>query len=94
MLLEKVKKSLRKSGDHLDDEIIDLIDAAKCDLKLSGVHESKIVDSDPLIIRAITTYCKANFGYDNNEADRFQKSYDMLKMHMTMSIDYTEGVSE
>lgn len=93
MLLDDVKTALRVSGTALDFEVQDLIDAAKADLQLSGVHPSKIIDTDPLIKRAVVVYCKAHFGWDNPEADRFAKSYDMLKQHLTLSTEYTEAVS-
>jgi len=63
-MLEDIKDSLRVSGDDLNLEILDLIEAAKADLILSGVLESKVIDTDPLIKRAVTVYCKANFGYE------------------------------
>jgi len=85
-MLEKIKLALRVSGNIFDLEIQDLIDAAKIDLKISGV--AKINETDALIQRAIIVYCKANFGYDNNEAERFQKSYDMLKQHLSLAGDY------
>lgn len=88
MLLEKIKNALRVDGNDLDEEIQDLIDAAKADLVLSGLKESKIVDTDPLIIRAITTYCKANFGYDIPDAERYQQSYEMIKNHLSLSQEY------
>lgn len=85
-MLEKIKNSLRVSGNAFDVEINDLIEAAKLDLKISGVV--KINDDDALIQRAITVYCKANFGYDNTEAERFQNSYNMLKEHLSLAGDY------
>ncbi len=85
-MLNKVKLSLRISGDMFDSEIQDLIEAALTDLKISGVVNTE--ETDPLILRAVITYCKANFGYDNNEAERFQKSYDMLKQHLSLAGDY------
>lgn len=92
-MLADVKDALRLSGTDLDIEVQDLIDAAKADLQLSGVPADKIVDTDPLIKRAVIVYCKAHFGWDNPEADRFAKSYDMLKMHLTLSAEYTEAVT-
>lgn len=92
-LIDDVKDSLRVDGNDLDGEISDLISAAKADLKLSGVLESKITDTDPLIKRAITVYVKANFGWDNSDADRFTKSYEMLKMHLTLTAEYTEAIT-
>ena len=91
-MLEKIKKSLRITTDELNEEIEDLIEAAKLDLSISGVE--KIEDDDKLIIRAVTLYCKSQFGYDNPEAERFQKTYDSLKTHLSMSSDYKEGEGE
>lgn len=90
-MLESVKRALRVTISDFDEEIQDLIDAAKRDLEIAGVAKDKIVDTDKLIRRAIITYCKANFGYDNPEAERFQQSYDMLKMHLSLSSDYQAG---
>lgn len=47
---------------------------------------------DPLLKRAITLYCKANFGYDNPDAERFAESYHMLKIHLALSSEYTEVI--
>jgi uncharacterized phage protein (predicted DNA packaging) len=93
-MLEDVKSALRVDGDDLDTEIQDLIDAAKADLQLSGVHKDKVVDTDPLIKRAIIVYCKANFGYEDPKlTERFQQSYISLKHHLTLSAEYTEVVT-
>jgi len=92
-MLEDIKDSLRVSGDDLNLEILDLIEAAKADLILSGVLESKVIDTDPLIKRAVTVYCKANFGYEDPKlAERFQESYISLKHHLTLSAEYTEVI--
>lgn len=85
-MLEKVKESLRIKTDKLNNEINDLIEAAKMDLLISGVVN--IVESDPLIIRAIILYCKANFGLDNDEADKYQSRYESLKIHLSLCTDY------
>lgn len=85
-MLEKVKLALRIKNNKFDDEIIDLIEEAKSDLKLSGV--AKIDDTDSLILRAIKTYCKANFGLANKDSEKYQKSYDSLKEHLSLSGDY------
>ena len=93
-MLDDVKTALRFSGTSLDTEIQDLIDAAKADLALSGVHPDRIVDTDPLIKRAITVYCKAHFGYeDPAQAELFLRSYLALKAHLALSKEYTEAVT-
>ncbi|NMA75613.1 MAG: DNA-packaging protein [Bacteroidales bacterium] len=90
-MFKDVKNALRISGRDLDNEVLDLIESAKADLALSGVHKDKISDIyDPLIKRAVIIYCKANFGYDDPKlSERFQESYTSLKQHLTLSSEYT-----
>jgi len=91
MMLQKIKDALRVSGEALDEEIQDLIDAAKADLRLSGITKN---EDDPLILRAITIYCKAHFGYEEPaQAELFMKSYNALKVHLALSREYTEAVT-
>ena len=90
-MLGKVKLTLKVDDNSLDEDIQDTIDAAKKDLNLSGVVESKIVDTDSLIIRAIKIYCKAEYSTDDKEASRYLQAYEMLKNHMCLSADYTVG---
>lgn len=94
-MLDSVRKALRISSNHFDDELQDLIDAAKADLALSGISPDKVPEegqvSDPLIRRAITTYVKAHFGLDNPDSEKYQQSYNMLKQHLTLSSEYTGG---
>lgn len=85
-MLDKVKKALRIKNKSIDSDIIDLIESAKLDLKISGVVKTN--DEDPLIQQAIKTYCKANFGLDNKDSDKYQKSYDMLKQHLSLCGEY------
>lgn len=89
-MLEIVKKALRiaLTSTAFDDEVTDLIDASESDLRLSGVYFTE--STNPLIKRAIITYCKANFGYDNPDADRFLNSYNMLKQHLSLAGDFRE----
>lgn len=86
-LTEKMRAALRISSTSakITEEIEDCIAACKADLKNDGVR--KVDESDALIIRAITLYCKAEFGYQNN-AEKFRKSYDILKMRLSMSQEY------
>lgn len=93
MLLDDVKTALRisLSNTSFDSEVSDLIDAGKIDLRLAGVSFDDETDTQPIdsiIKRAIITYCKANFGYDNPEADRFNASYISLKQHLSLSTEY------
>jgi hypothetical protein len=92
MILDDAKKYLRISSSQtaFDTEIEDLISAAQSDLALSGVLSTKTLDStDSLIRRAVFIYVKANFGWDNPDSDKLMVSYNMLKMHLTLSQEYT-----
>ncbi|WP_062513947.1 hypothetical protein [Halobacillus sp. KGW1] len=92
-MIDKVKPALRVSTDDpgILSEIEGLIAAARLDLIQAGVSPAKAEDDgDALIERAIVTYCKANFGYDNPEAVRFHDSYVMLKQHLCLYGDYKE----
>jgi uncharacterized phage protein (predicted DNA packaging) len=89
-MLANVKVALRITHSALDTEINDLIAAARQDLILSGVLPAKAnADTDPLIKRAIVTYVKAHFGYDNPDAERLMMAYNQIKMHLTLAGDYT-----
>lgn len=70
-----------------DEEINDLIAAAKRDLKIAGVNSD--LEEDPLIIRAIITYCKINFGAPS-DFERLKMSYDEQKAQLQMADGYTE----
>jgi len=88
-ILDDVKIALRITNTAFDTEILNLIEAARYDLILAGVTTLKANDdTDPLIKRAIVAYCKTNFGFDNPDADRLLKSYEMLKMHLALAEDY------
>ena len=92
VILDDVKVALRiaASNTAFDSEVNDLISAATDDLALAGIISDDT--TDPLIKRAVITYCKANFGYDNPDAERFLESYLMLKRRLALSVDYTEAV--
>lgn len=88
-MFESVKRSLRITHNFLDDEILELVAAARQDLVQSGVSASKAEsEEDPLIKRAVITYCKANFGLSNVDSEKYQRSYDMLKNHLALASDY------
>lgn len=88
-LTEKMRAALRISNtsEKITTEIEDCIAACKADLANDGIKA--IDEGDALIIRAVTLYCKAEFGY-NDKAEKFRKSYDTLKMRLALSREYTE----
>lgn len=94
MYVATMRKRLRLTTDDFDDEIIDLIGAARADLVLGGISEKKANDtSDRLILKAIETYVKAEFGLDNDDAERYRASYKEQRNGLALSDEYigTEG---
>ena len=94
-ILNDIKTALRISINNtaFDSEIADLIAAARADLMLAGILPAKANDdNDPLIKRAITVYVKANFGWNNPDAEKLQQSYAMIKGHLALSQEYTKEV--
>lgn len=87
-MLQKVKNALRILHINMDEELTDLIEACKHDLMLSGIVN--IVETDPLIIRAIIVYCKANFSF-STDANYFRRAYDSLKFSLTLNGVYTNA---
>lgn len=63
---------------------------AACKMDLQDVGVKKLDETDALIIRAITLYCKAEFGY-SDKSEQFWKSYECLKTHLSLSSEYTGG---
>lgn len=86
--LNKIKTSLRISTDAFDDELTDLISAGLADLGIAGVDGANAVITDPLVLRAVTTYCKANFGQPD-EYDRLKASYDEQKAQLATATGWT-----
>lgn len=86
MLFEKIKRNLRVSINAFDEDIGDLIEAAKSDMKSHGVK--KIEDDDPLIIRAVDLYCKGHFYLENKDSEKYLQSYESLRDHLSLAGDY------
>ena len=88
-MLEDAKLALRITTDAFDGEISDLIAAAAADLGVAGV--SNLDTEDPLVRRAVITYCKAFFGEPGAEAyDRLKAAYDEQKAQLSMATGYTD----
>lgn len=85
-MLEAVKLALRVVTDAFDSELTDLIEAGLLDLARAGV--TNYDTNDPLVRRAVITYCRLHFGQPD-DFDRLKKSYDEQKAQMSMATGYT-----
>ena len=87
-MLAKVKLALRLTTTAYDNDLNDLISAARQDLGIAGVVLPSTLDA--ICERAIITYCKLHFlGLSDNEWDRLKASYDEQKAQLTMASGYT-----
>ena len=87
--LDTVKMALRITTDVFDDELVLLILAGAKDLGIAGVDIESLSDEDPLVARALITYCKANFGLPD-DYDRLKASYDEQKAQLSNATGYTD----
>ena len=84
--LDKVKMGLRISTTAYDEELSDLITAAKLDMGIAGVVVPSALDE--IVTRAIITYCKMSFGLPE-DYDRLKMSYDEQKAQLVTATGYT-----
>lgn len=85
--ISAVKTSLRITvSTAFDAEIGNLIDASLIDLGFGGVANTDV--TDPIILRAVTTYCRVNFG-SPDDYDRLKASYDEQKAQLGTATGYT-----
>lgn len=87
-MLAAVKLAMRPAikTNAYDSEILDLIDAAKADLKVVGVSGA---EDDPLIRQAIKTYCRLNFGNPENP-EMLRAAYHEQKAQLMGATGYTD----
>lgn len=85
-MINKVKTALRITTDAFDNELTDLIDASLQDMGIAGVITE---DIDPIVTRAIITYCKMSFGLPE-DYDKLKKSYDEQKAQLSNATGYTD----
>lgn len=86
--ISKIKLSMRITTNEFDTELEDLAEAALSDLKIAGADGENVVITDPLVLRAVTTYCKMHFG-EPDEYDRLKASYDEQKAQLATATGYT-----
>ena len=89
-MLDAVKKACRVTAAAYDDELTDLIAAAKADLTLAGVAQGRANNETDPLIRRVKTFCRMNFGAPENY-DKLKASYDEQKAQLQGAQDYTDG---
>lgn len=72
-------------------ELTALVESAVRDLDIAGVYVTDL--EEPLCERAITLYCKANYGYDS-DSEKFRAAYVALRDAMSLSGDYPKKAGD
>ena len=91
-MLEQVKAALRITSDAFDTDLQNLMEAALLDLGVAGVETSEDPDdvTDPLVIRAVCTYCAMNrINIEDGQRDWLKRSYDEQKAQLQTATGYT-----
>ena len=89
-MLDLIKMALRITTDDFDNELNHLVKSALKDLGFGGAMPTVLTTSttDDIIIQAVITYCKMNFGLPD-DYDRLKKSYDEQKAQLGTATNYT-----
>lgn len=90
-MLDLIKLALRITANEFDDELNHLIKGALIDLGFGGAMSTVLTTSttDDVIIQAVITYCKMNFGLPE-DYDRLKRSYDEQKAQLGTATNYTD----
>lgn len=83
---EQIRKKMRISHNHRDEDISSNMDAARLDMSRVGISLNK---DNALIDKAIELYCKAQFDY-LGKGEQFQENYEQLRDAMSMAEQYRE----
>ena len=91
-MLEQVKKSLRMTGDVLNDDITKNINAALLDMRRVGIKTEEVDLSNPksydaLILSCVEFYCKWIYNFLQRGAE-WQAAYIRLRDSMALCGDY------
>ena len=93
-MLTAVKLAMAITVTDYDEELNDLIAAARADLKSNGIKvDALAAASDPLLLQAVKTYCRAMF-QSPADYDKLLDSYNMQKGHMMHCTGYTTWPGE
>lgn len=91
-MLDKIKSAIGITSSVFDAEIEDNIMAALADMEFT-TDIDYLEQNDPLILKAITTYCAYQHNLLHGNADlseKLKKSYEEQKKALLMSGKYTE----
>jgi len=88
--IENLRKTVGLTIEEFDDELKQLGNSAIKKLILSGIHFSRIRESDDYIKQTIIAYVRANYRYtDQNIANENRQIFEENKNFMSCTTEYT-----
>lgn len=90
LYLEKIRRSVRRNpSTDVDEELTDIIEECRLDLRTVGVIQTKAEDeTDSLILGAVRCFARWKFGLSNEDAEANRNDYFMLKDEIRRKRDY------
>lgn len=88
---EKAKLALRITSNALDDEIEDMVEEARDDMRRLGISEAAF--DTPLARRAVIAYCKSQYAPDLAAAENLREVFRVTLDEMRRSAAYVGGDS-
>lgn len=93
-MLEKVRLALQITTHEFDSDIEENIAAARAEMIRSGISAKKAnSDDDPLIIKAIKTFCQKEY-YEDDMSERFENSWKYQLDNLRKSKGYRVETDE
>lgn len=90
--INAAKADLTAAGINVDKKVTVQVDVTPEPSEEDPTPEQVIREDevmDPLIKQAISAYCKAYFGLNNPEAERWERVYNSLKTYLALVGDYS-----
>lgn len=89
--LTATRKALRLTSGEFDDEIAELIGAARIALVNAGVKPEVAKSEDnAMVLLAVKVFAKANFGRDNPDSETLMASFNYLATQLKTATEYGE----
>lgn len=88
-IVERIRKTLNITSTAFDDELADVVEAARCDMIMSGVPETVARDEENGdVIQAIKCFVKADQAWEEpGIAEKQMASYDAIVNKLSLTHD-------
>lgn len=73
--IDEMRRLVGIASDYTDAEIQMWWQAAVADMRRIGVRDELLDGLDPLVNAACALYLKANYGFDNEDSEKFRMAY-------------------